>query len=143
MIVLPKRRSKEAADAGEPLKFNYTRDNLLLDTRGWNIAFQNAASLSAKANELLASRFARRFVLNSADSEFFDYVVCLRNFLSHYSSGARRALTEAIDGLTDESNHPLKGQVTHIGPYLKRVRVQHKTRAEYTVQRLRAIAQTL
>ena len=29
MIVLPKRRSKEAADAGEPLKFNYTRDNLL------------------------------------------------------------------------------------------------------------------
>ena len=28
MTVLPKPRSKEAADAGEPLKFNYTRDNL-------------------------------------------------------------------------------------------------------------------
>ena len=40
MIVLPKRRSKEAADAGEPLKFNYTRDNLELlddtnDFYGW------------------------------------------------------------------------------------------------------------
>lgn len=115
----------------------------LLDHRGWNLTVRNADKLSGRANDLLASRYAKRFSLERKDSEFYNYVVALRNYLSHYSSGARIELKKTIDALSDDSNHSLKAPISVIGRYLKSNTGNGTTRAELVVERIKDIARKL
>jgi len=115
----------------------------LLDHRGWNISSRDATGLATKANNLLASRYAKKFSLDSEDSEFFDYVVCLRNFLSHYSSGARNELRKTTVALSQRINAPLKANIGQIGNYLKSDGGGRTSRAVFVVLRIRNIASKL
>ncbi len=115
----------------------------LLDHRGWNLAARNADQLSSTANDLLSSRFAKRFSLERRDSEFYNYVISLRNFLSHYSVGARTELRKRIDGLSDNSNLPLKAPISVVGRYLKSDTGAGTSRAVFVVERIKDIASKL
>lgn len=115
----------------------------ILDHKGWNITAKNAEMLSSIANELLASCYAKQFSLSAEDAEFFNYVICLRNFLSHYSAGSRAELRKAINGISRDENKELKSSFKQIGPYLKHIYPSNKTRAEYIVERVRLLAQKL
>lgn len=115
----------------------------LLDHRGWNLSSRNADQLSSTANDLLSSRYAKRFSLERKDSEFYNYVIGLRNYLSHYSAGARKELKQRIDALSDISNHPLKAPIGVIGRYLKYDTGNGTSRAVLVVERIREIAKTL
>lgn len=115
----------------------------LLDPKGWNISVTNSVQLSERANELLASRYAIKFSLDSANSEFYDYMVSLRNFLSHDSEGARKKFIRAINGLNEHANTPLKSRLNKIGPYLKAFINNNDTRAVFIIQRLRDLSNNL
>ena len=115
----------------------------LLDPKGWNISVTTSAQLSKKANELLASRYAIKFSLDSGNSEFFDYMVSLRNFLSHNSKGARKKFVETIKGLNENVNEPLKAKLSRIGPYLKATVNNNDTRAGFIIHRLQDLSNNL
>ena len=63
----------------------------LLDEKGWNITARTANELSIVANSFVVSKYARRFALDPGESQFFAYVVAIRNYLSHHSAGSRAA----------------------------------------------------
>jgi len=115
----------------------------ILDPKGWNITATTSAQLSAKANEFLVSRYAIKFSLDSGNSEFFDYMVSLRNFLSHNSKGARKKFIETTNGLSENINRPLKARINQIGPYLKATVNNNRTRAGFIVHRLQNISNIL
>ena len=115
----------------------------LLDPKGWNISVTSSAQLSKKANELLVSRYAIKFSLDSGNFEFFDYLVTLRNFLSHQSKGARKKFIDTINGLNENINHPLKANFKQIGPYLKATVNNNVTRASFIVHRLQGLSNNL
>ncbi len=115
----------------------------MLDHRGWNISATNSDKLASKANDLLASRFAKKFSLDSENSEFYDYAISLRNFLSHYSSGARVELQNRTNSLSEPANMPLKAQLGNIGNYLKVDGGAGVSRAEFVVSRFKNIANIL
>jgi len=127
-----------------PKTLNRQKIEALLDFRGWNITAQNSEKLTARANELLAAQYARNFSFNSKDAEFYDYVLSLRNYLSHMSSGSRQRFKIASNNLTDVDNLPLKGTLNKIAPYLKTKIPKLKiSRAEYIAKRLLSIANLL
>lgn len=115
----------------------------LLDDKGWNITARTASELSSVANNFLVSRYARQFALDPGESEFFVYVVAIRNYLSHQSAGSRAALKVAIAGLSDANNAYFSGTINAIGTYLKTATPGGFTRAEIIVTRLRALADRL
>lgn len=116
----------------------------LLDPKGWNISVSTSRQLSKKANELLVSRHAIKFSLDSENSEFFDYLVSLRNFLSHNSKGARKNFIESMKALNEDINQPLKKlKFNQIGPYLKGAVNNDTTRASLIVSRLQGLSNSL
>jgi hypothetical protein len=108
----------------------------LLDHKGWNITANNAESLSSIANERLASCYAKQFSLSAEDAEFFNYIICLRNYLSHYSAGSRTELRKAINGISRDENKDLKSSFSQIGTYLKHIIPSNHSRAEYIAERI-------
>jgi len=126
-----------------PSNLSRAKLSAIIDHRGWNITPQRAEKLSAKANELIISRFAKKLSLNSEDSELFDYAANLRNFLSHSSRGARGILRESISNLSGRNNLPLKAKLGQIGPYLKGEAQPRKSRVVYIAHRLQNIAKKL
>ncbi|MFQ5596697.1 MAG: hypothetical protein ACE5GK_01465 [Nitrospiria bacterium] len=124
---------------------NLTRTVLasLLDQKGWNISVKDAERLSTNANTLLASRFAKKFSLDRDDSEFYDYAISLRNYLSHYSSDAKSELKKKIGALCEPTNAPLKAQLRTIEGYLKAHGGTATTRAVFVVERMKQIAAKL
>jgi hypothetical protein len=115
----------------------------LLDPRGWNFSEKNAASLSQRANDLLAAQFAKKFTLAAEDMVFLDLVISLRNYLAHRSSASRTALKAAIAQLKGERNDPLRGTFNIIGPYLRWSGSDSNPRAVVIVNRLVEIAEKL
>jgi hypothetical protein len=115
----------------------------LLDPQAWNITCRTSTDLAAKANALLEARFAQSFSLSKADSEFFDFAVSLRNFLSHRSTGSRKFLKQALAKLSDPINSDFAARLGGIGPYLKFKNGNGKTRAVLLAERFISIATTL
>jgi len=115
----------------------------LLDQKGWNITATTADKLSSKANEWLRSRYARKFALDSADSEFFNYAISIRNYLGHFSDGSRSVLAKSAAALSEPDNQPLKGQLGKIGTYLRTSVSTEKSRAEFFADRVKQIAEKL
>lgn len=126
----------------KPKKLSRSTIIALLDPKGWNISVSTADKLSNKANDLLVSRYAIKFSLDSGNSEFFDYMVVFRNFLSHHSLGGRKELVEKINNLSDPVNNPLKGKFSQPGSYLKAID-NNISRAEFIIERLRDISHAL
>lgn len=115
----------------------------LLDPKNWNITVTSAQELASKANDLLHARFAKTFSLTKTDGQFFDYVIALRNFLSHRSKGSRAILNEAVARLTEPENHVFKGSTKNIGGYLKTTGPNAETRAIALAARLVSFASKL
>ena len=123
-----------------------TREKIqeFLDPKGWNITAGSANQLTSRSNELLASKYAKRFALDQGDSEFYDYIVALRNYLSHRSKGARKTFINLINGLSAAKNVPLKVAVGKTDFYLKSLVTPKKIcRVEYIAGRLQEIAKIL
>jgi hypothetical protein len=115
----------------------------LLDPKDWNITVRNAAELFSKANEVLVAEFARRFSLDKADAQFFDFAVSLRNYLGHRSDGSRAELKAALRGFLEAANAPLAAKLVNIGTYLKTKNSTGATRAVIFAQRLISISEKL
>lgn len=124
---------------------NVTRSKLLslLAQKGWNITSPSASKLSSKANSLLAAPYAIKFSLDPEDSEFYDYIRALRNYLGHNSDGARKVFKDAISNLSESINLPLKANLNQIDAYLKAPAINNKSRVEYIIDRLKTIANKL
>jgi hypothetical protein len=115
----------------------------LLDPNDWNITVTSAEKLSSKANEILAAEFAKRFSLDKADSQFIDFAVALRNYLSHRSTGARAELKRTLKGLSEPKNAIFNARLVDPGTYLKTKYVTGKTRAGAFAERLIEVSEKL
>jgi hypothetical protein len=128
----------------KPTGLNREKIQELYDPKGWNITAQNASDLAKRANELLVGRYAKRFALDAGNAEFYDYVVALRNYLSHRSAGARATLKKTIDGLSEAKNLPLRTNIGKTDFYLKSPATPEQiSRVEYIATRLKEIASLL
>jgi hypothetical protein len=128
----------------QPTGLNKEKIQELLDPKGWNITAHNARELANRSSELLASRYAMRFALDADNSEFYDYVVALRNYLSHRSKGARTTFKNSVNGLSSVKNFPLKTNIGKTDFYLKSLATAKTiSRVEYIANRLKEIATIL
>lgn len=80
----------------------------LVDPKSFNVTAKNSSDLASKANNLLAADIARRFSLEQGDAEFFDFLVSLRNFVSHRSRSSRDTLISRIDLMSEIENDVFK-----------------------------------
>jgi len=126
-----------------PVKMNKAKVIGLHDQKGWNITASNASELRDLANRLLASKHAKKFSLTAEDSECYDFLFNLRNYLSHYSILSRKKLKLSIGNINSNSNAILKGNLRQIGPYLKYKNRAGESRAEFMVNRLVDLVQKL
>lgn len=115
---------------------------LLVDPKDYNVTSPSAATLTKRANELLAAPHAIKFTLSNDDSAFFDYFVALRNFLGHRSGGSRERLKAAANSLAG-ANSPLKGSLKDVGAYLKAKQAGGDRRTAVIVSRIVGIADKL
>lgn len=127
-----------------PAKLKRVQAIRMIDPNGWNITADCAQGLSDRANELLTASHAKKFSLEQEDREFLDFLVPLRNFLSHRSKGSRDRLNSAISRLTAGGrNSNLKGKFTTAGAFLKVQVPTGNTRATEIARRLVEIVQKL
>lgn len=115
----------------------------LLDPDAYNITFASANELSSKANDYLGAMHAKKFSLGKSDSQFINYTVALRNYLSHRSNASRQSLKAAIAALTEPDNVAFKAKLVDIGTYLKTKDGNNVTRAVAFSNRLIQISQKL
>jgi hypothetical protein len=103
-----------------PAIVNPAQAEKLLDPKGWNVTAGSAQKLSDLANRHLTAANARKFSLQADDRDFVDYLVSLRNYLSHRSPGSRTMFLNSVAALAaGGANGALKGQVQNVGTYLK------------------------
>jgi len=140
------RMGAEAAKGLEfrfPVTLTRVRAAALLDPKKWNISYGSAEGLANRANALIAATHANKFSLGAEDSQFLDFAIAFRNYLSHRSDGARETLRQAIAQLTGGSNASLAGPASNIGTYLKFKNAAGDSRAILIAQRFRSIAVAL
>lgn len=102
-----------------PPSITRTRAAALLDPRKWNITFDSAQTLASRTNAVIAATHAKKFALNAEDSQFLDYAIGLRNFLSHRSAGSREILKARVNELSGARNACFKAPTRNFGTYLK------------------------
>lgn len=116
----------------------------LLDPKGWNLAAQSAQALSDLANKCLSAVDAKKFSLESDDRDFVDYLVSLRNYLSHRSRGSRLNLAASILALKpDGPNRELTGPVQTFAVYLRRQVAPSRRRVNVIGERVIQISKKL
>lgn len=116
----------------------------LLDPKGWNVAAKSAQDLAEMANRLLEGADAKKFSLVADDRDFVDYLIALRNYLSHRSSASRAKLVHNISSINPVgANAPLSGQMTHVGNYLKGAVAVGGTRVNFIGLRVEQLAAKL
>jgi hypothetical protein len=126
-----------------PLSISARTIAAMVDDKGMNITARTATDLASRANEILSGRYACRFTLEPRDSQFYDYVISIRNYLGHYSRKALRSLRETIYNMGHNDNAVFQAQFKQIGPYL-RVDIYNGTcRTQLINQRLEEIARRL
>jgi hypothetical protein len=112
----------------------------LLDPKNWNITVKSSNELASKANNWLHAKYAKAFSLDKADSQFLDFAIAMRNYLSHRSAGSRSTLKAALGNLSEAPNSSLIGSVRDLGAYLKHITPSGRSRAVEFVNRLMDIA---
>lgn len=117
----------------------------LLDPKGWNVTADSAERLAQKANQYLAASSAIKFSLAAPDRAFVDFLIAMRNYLSHRSAGALTILKARIQEIHQiDSASPLDGRITSVGAYLKAtVPGMAVSRATLIGHNLRALAAKL
>ena len=91
----------------------------MLDPEGRNVSAESANTLTKKANELLAATHAKKFSLTSVDGGILDFVIALRNYLSHRSSGSLKVLKKRLSDLgTADPASNMIGTLTNVATYL-------------------------
>jgi hypothetical protein len=112
----------------------------LVDEKGMNITARTAADLAARANEILSGRYARKFTFDPKDSQFYDYVISLRNYLGHFSSRSLHSLRDTISKMQHPDNIVFQSSFTQIGAYLKVDTSAGKSRTILIGERLEDLA---
>jgi len=115
----------------------------LVDPAGWNLSLSSASKLASRANEMLASRFARRFSLDEEDGAFLEFSVALRNYLGHKSTKARKNLRVAHAQLSGGKNDAFIAPITNLGAFLKGKNADGNSRVRLHALRLVEIASAL
>lgn len=115
----------------------------LIDPKEWNITVKSAQELTSKANDMLHATHAMKFSLDKADSQFLDFAIAMRNYLSHRSAGSRSVLKDALAKLSEPANQNFSASIQDLGSYLKHSLSSGKSRAVEFVQRLVGIANKL
>jgi hypothetical protein len=113
-----------------------------LDPKDFNLTVKSADALAVRANATLAAQHARKFTLERDNSDLFNYILALRNYLAHRSDASRRQLQRSaatLGGANSELNAPIRT----IGPYLKERISAGNTRATLVADRLSALAEGL
>jgi len=126
-----------------PKKLTWQKAYSLIDPKGWNISTNSAEKLTEKANMLLPAKHAKKFSLDAGDSEFFDYVRCLRHYLAHGSSSSKTELFNSAINLDEKVNASFKSPIGNISSYLKYCDASGKTRASHIVDRIEVIAKKI
>jgi hypothetical protein len=121
-----------------PKSLTMARAQAFVDPKGFNVGATDSAALSKRANDLLEAQYAKRFTLASEDSQLIDFVISIRNYLSHRSSSSRQALRQTISVLAG-SNVDLNTAFSDSGTYLK-YRVGIDPRSILVATRLAQIA---
>lgn len=115
----------------------------IADDKGRNITAQSASELATRANDLLSGRYAKKFTLEPRDSQFYDYVIAVRNYLGHFSTKALKTLRETIQRMQHRDNVVFQARFTHIGPYLRTDGATGVNRTELIGQRLEELARRM
>jgi hypothetical protein len=103
-----------------PSSISHEQVERLLDPKGWNLGAASAQGLSELANQHLNAIDAKKFSLEADDRDFVDYLVSLRNYLSHRSSASRIKLASSASALkTGGVNSDLIGPTQVFSQYLK------------------------
>ena len=139
------------AGAVTSIKFSFPIDptkermSKIIDPSGWNITASDSDALAKRANELLAANRAKRFSLDIEDRAFIDYLVRLRNYLSHRSQKSRAELLTSISAMQGQQpNADLVGAITNkVGAYLKLPGSGGQTRAAIIGARLVKVSENL
>jgi hypothetical protein len=127
-----------------PVKINQAQAERLLDPKGWNIGATSAQALSELANRHLHGVHAKRFSLGADDRDFVDYLVSLRNYLSHRSSASRVQFGRRVQALAAGGpNERLVGATRHISSYLRERLAAGGTRVNIVGRRTVEIAARL
>ena len=126
-----------------PTELTPSKIAALVDPDGRNLSLSSASKIASRANEMLASEFARRFALDEADGAFVDFSVALRNYLGHESKKARTSLSEAHVRLSDQKNEAFLAPISNLGKFLKEKDAAGYSRAKRHALRLVEIASVL
>jgi hypothetical protein len=103
-----------------PSVLSQTQAERIVDPKGWNLAAASAQGLSELANRHLNAVNGRKFSLEADDRDLIDYLVALRNYLSHRSAGSRLKFIDALRALkAGGSNDRLIGSAQNVGMHLK------------------------
>jgi hypothetical protein len=124
-----------------PNKFQLVR---IVDPKGWNVTANSAEELSKRANQLLPAADAKKFSLDADDSAFVDYLIALRNYLSHRSRASRAEVMRSIRDMQGAGqNASLAGNVTTVGAYLKTRIAGNDTRSHFVGARIIQVSEKL
>ncbi len=127
-----------------PESLTSTMAQEILDPRGWNISASTFEKLSQKANQYLSAKYAKKFMIDSVDSAFLDFITCLRNYLSHGSRRSSSALKLSLSILQKtDGDSELAGHLIPIGKYLRTRLKNGETRAIHIALRIIKIANKL
>lgn len=114
----------------------------LVDPKDFNISVSSADSLTRRANEILAAKYARSFTLDPDDRQFVDFLIAIRNYLAHRSRSSRAALKGSV-ALLAGVNSDLRSSISNVGTYLKMRNSRGETRALVVARRLEEVARKL
>jgi hypothetical protein len=137
---------RHGSEASRALRFSFppsltrARAAALLDPRKWNLTFDSAQTLASRTNAVIAVTHAKKFVLNAEDSQFLDYALGLRNYLSHRSAGSREILRARVTELSGASNACFKASTSNVGTYLKHKDAAGNSRAVLIAERFRLLS---
>jgi hypothetical protein len=118
----------------------------LLDKKGYNVTFADAADLISKASEWLSLQHAARFAsLSAADQAFLDACHAVRNWLAHRSRASKKRMTDALQKPTLAAALRYPSSTVHdVGAFLTADPSNNGTsRITLYLQELRAISAKL
>jgi hypothetical protein len=131
-------------DLNFPPELTQVQVEKMLDPKGWNLTAGSAEKLAEQANRLLSGAKARKFSLEAEDRDFINYLVALRNYLSHRSAGSRLQLTGTVTAMKGGGpNDQLRAPLGNVSTYLKQMPAPNLRRVNVIAQRASEIATKL
>ncbi len=118
----------------------------LVDSKGYNVSFGDAATLNKRSKEWLHANEAKRFTLTPTDSLLFDAVKAIRDYLAHRSDSSLAAMNIALVSVEGKLQNKGLGRgqkkVISAGSFLK-AKEKGRSRLERYLGRMKALGQGL